>query len=109
MTRKMNDYAAILFGVGIVAIGFVTLVIPSRIAAGGASGIAAILVYLLGISPGLVLLAINVPLLDLSSVLLGLRFGVYTDACHASGVVRAVFVWASSLTAANKEHCLPCI
>lgn len=78
MTRRVKDYAAILLGAGIVAIGLNTLLIPNRIAAGGASGIATILVHLFGISPGLVLLAINVPLLVLSSVVLGLRFGAYT-------------------------------
>jgi len=78
VTRKVKDYAAILLGAGIVAIGLNTLLIPNRIAAGGASGIATIIVHLFGISPGLVLFAINVPLLVLSSVILGLRFGAYT-------------------------------
>lgn len=78
MTRRVKDYAAILLGAGIVAIGLNTLLIPNRIAAGGASGIATIIVHLFGISPGLVLFAINVPLLVLSSVILGLRFGAYT-------------------------------
>lgn len=76
--RRIGDYIGIIFGSVIVAIGLNALLIPNRIAAGGASGIATILVHLFAISPGIVLLAINIPLLIASSVVFGLRFGVYT-------------------------------
>jgi len=78
VSRRAKDYAGIILGAVIVAIGLNTLLIPNRIAAGGASGIATILVHLFGISPGLILLAINVPLLIVGSYVLGLRFGAYT-------------------------------
>lgn len=78
MSRNIKDYIGILFGALIVALGLNTLLIPNRIAAGGASGIATILVHLVGISPSVVLLAINVPLLIAGSRVFGVRFGAYT-------------------------------
>ena len=78
--RFLIDYSGIVIGSIITAIGLNALLIPNKIAAGGASGIATLLFHLLGISPGLVLLAINVPLLIVSSIVFGLRFGAYTIA-----------------------------
>ncbi|KAF0193802.1 MAG: hypothetical protein FD169_2262 [Bacillota bacterium] len=78
MGRRIGDYIGIIFGSVIVAIGLNALLIPNKIAAGGASGIATILYHIFKISPGIVLLAINVPLLIASSLIFGMRFGVYT-------------------------------
>ena len=76
--RFFIDYSGILVGSVITAIGLNALLIPNRIAAGGASGIATLLYHLFGWSPGLVLLAINVPLLIISFIVFGWRFGAYT-------------------------------
>jgi len=78
MGRRILEYTGIIFGSFIVGIGLNALLIPNRIAAGGASGIATILYHLLGWSPGIVLLAINIPLLIASILVFGLRFGFYT-------------------------------
>lgn len=78
MARRIGDYLGIVFGSIIVAIALNSLLIPNRIAAGGASGIATLLFHLFAFSPGIVLLAINIPLLIASSIIFGLRFGVYT-------------------------------
>lgn len=78
--RFLIDYTGIVAGSVITAIGLNALLIPNRIAAGGASGIATLLFHLFGLSPGIVLLAINVPLLIISSLVFGLRFGAYTIA-----------------------------
>lgn len=76
--RILTDYFGILIGSVITATGLNALLIPNRIAAGGASGIATLLYHLWGFSPGLVLLAINIPLLIISSIVFGWRFGAYT-------------------------------
>lgn len=78
MTRNVKDYIGIVCGAILVALGLNALLIPNRIAAGGASGIATILVHLVGVSPSTVLLAINVPLLVAGSRVFGVRFGAYT-------------------------------
>jgi len=78
MWRRLLEYAGIVLGALVVGIGLNALLIPNRIAAGGASGIATILYHLLGWSPGMVLLAINIPLLIASFLVFGLRFGFYT-------------------------------
>lgn len=72
------EYMGIILGSLVVGVGLNALLIPNRIAAGGASGIATILFHLWGWSPGIVLLAINVPLLFASFLVFGFRFGFYT-------------------------------
>jgi uncharacterized membrane-anchored protein YitT (DUF2179 family) len=76
--RYLIDYSGIIVGSVITAVGLNALLIPNKIAAGGASGIATLLFHLFGFSPGIVLLAINIPLLIASSIVFGLRFGAYT-------------------------------
>ena len=76
--RRLIEYLGIISGSIIVGIGLNALLIPNRIAAGGASGIATIIYHLWGWSPGIVLLAINIPLLIASFIVFGPRFGIYT-------------------------------
>lgn len=76
--HRLGDYIGIIVGSIVTAIGLNALLIPNKIAAGGASGIATILYHTLAVSPGLVLIAINVPLLIASSIVFGMRFGAYT-------------------------------
>jgi len=76
--RRIIEYAGIIIGSIIVGVGLNALLIPNRIAAGGASGIATIVYHLWGWSPGIVLLAINIPLLVASFIVFGMRFGIYT-------------------------------
>ena len=78
LKRFVVDYAGILAGSVIIAVGLNALLIPNRIAAGGATGIATLLFHAAGLSPGVVLLAINIPLLIVSSFVFGLRFAAYT-------------------------------
>ncbi len=78
MVRTIKDYIGITVGAVVVALGLNALLIPNRIAAGGASGIATILVHLVGIAPSVTLLVINVPLLIVGARVFGMRFGAYT-------------------------------
>lgn len=75
--RKVaTSYAGVLAGALLVALGLDLLLVPNRIAAGGASGLATIFHHLLGVPVGVTMLVINIPLFLLSIKIIGLRFGV---------------------------------
>ncbi|MGI6343779.1 MAG: YitT family protein [Bacillota bacterium] len=78
LQRTARQYLGILIGTLITALGLNTLLIPNRIAAGGASGIATILHYLIELDPGLTILLINVPLLILSGIFMGWKYSWYS-------------------------------
>lgn len=88
--RKLVDYTGILVGSLITAVAVSGFLVPNRIAAGGASGIATLLYHLFGWSPGIVLVLINVPLLILSSLIIGVHFGLYSV---LGGIATSVFVY----------------
>ncbi|MDP3058788.1 MAG: YitT family protein [bacterium] len=75
MKRYIIDAIGVIFGSLVTAVGLNALLIPNIIASGGASGIATILFHLFGLSPGLMMLAINIPLLLTSALMFGVRFG----------------------------------
>jgi uncharacterized membrane-anchored protein YitT (DUF2179 family) len=52
--------------------------IPNKVAAGGVSGMATVLHYLLGVPVGATMLALNIPLFIASVKVLGVKFGVRT-------------------------------
>jgi uncharacterized membrane-anchored protein YitT (DUF2179 family) len=52
--------------------------IPNKVAAGGVSGMATVLHYLLGLPVGLTMLALNIPLFLASIKVLGAKFGLKT-------------------------------
>ena len=62
-------------GVALTALGLVLFLIPNKIAAGGVSGVATILYYVIGSPVGLTMLALNVPLFAMGIYRLGLTFG----------------------------------
>jgi len=62
-------------GVALVALGLDMFLIPNKIAAGGVSGVATILHYLIGVPVGLAMLVLNVPLFFMGIYRLGLKFG----------------------------------
>ena len=76
--RWARDLAGMLAGSFLVAAGLVAFLIPNRIAAGGVSGLATIIHYLLHFPVGAVILALNVPLFLLSLRELGIPFGIRT-------------------------------
>lgn len=69
------EIAGVSLGVLLVALGLDMFLIPNKIAAGGVSGIATILHYLLGAPVGAAILALNIPLFIMGIYRLGLRFG----------------------------------
>ena len=57
------DYVLIIFGASLVGLSFNIFLLPSRIAAGGISGVSTILYELFGYNPAYVQWLINIPLI----------------------------------------------
>ncbi|TEB17695.1 hypothetical protein Psfp_00186 [Pelotomaculum sp. FP] len=73
--KTVYEIAGVTLGVLLVALGLDMFLIPNKIAAGGVSGIATILHYLVGAPVGAAILALNIPLFAMGIYRLGLRFG----------------------------------
>lgn len=80
MMRKIvwRDYLGITLGALITAISMNMFLIPNKIAAGGVSGLATVLYYLLNWPVGVIMLAFNVPLFIIGLKILGARYGINT-------------------------------
>jgi len=74
--QPVVDYAAIIFGCFLVALGLDLFLIPNRITAGGVSGISTILFHLLGVPVGLSMLGFNGLLFLVALMTLGREFGL---------------------------------
>ena len=69
------EIAGVSAGVILTALGLDMFLIPNKIAAGGVSGIATILHYLINVPVGAAMLVLNVPLFAMGIYRMGLRFG----------------------------------
>jgi uncharacterized membrane-anchored protein YitT (DUF2179 family) len=78
MGKGFRTFAGITLGAILTAVALNMFLIPNKVAAGGVSGMATILHYLLGLPVGGTMLALNVPLFLISVKVLGTRFGVRT-------------------------------
>jgi len=78
MARWVRNYTGITLGAILTAVALNMFLIPNKVAAGGVSGLAIILHYLLGLPVGLTMLALNIPLFIASVKVLGTKFGVKT-------------------------------
>ncbi|NLO89868.1 MAG: YitT family protein [Clostridia bacterium] len=76
--RTILNYGLITLGSFITAVGLDMFLVPNRIAAGGVSGLATIIHYLLGFSVGITILILNIPLFLSSLKVLGPQFGIKT-------------------------------
>lgn len=83
MRRWARQYLGMTLGVLIAAVAMNLFYIPHKIAAGGVSGLATVLHYLLDLPVGALMLAFNVPIFLLGLRLLGARYGVNTLYCAA--------------------------
>ncbi|QTD41290.1 YitT family protein [Sporosarcina sp. Te-1] len=72
------DYIQIIIGASLVGLSFNIFLLPSRIAAGGISGVSTILYELFGYNPAYVQWIINIPLIILGLVLAGKEFSAKT-------------------------------
>lgn len=73
--RSIAGFAWVSAGVFFTALGLDMFLIPNKIAAGGVSGAATVIHYVLGPPVGLTMLALNVPLFAWGIYRLGLTFG----------------------------------
>ncbi|MBC8344120.1 MAG: YitT family protein, partial [Bacteroidetes bacterium] len=73
--RIVKEYALITIGSFITAIGLVLFMTPSKIAAGGVSGIAVIFYHLFGIDPGYSILILSLPIFLIGLKIFGKRYG----------------------------------
>lgn len=74
--RRLLRFLGVNAGVLVLALGLNLFLIPNKIAAGGTSGIAIILHYVLGTPVGLTMLVLDVPLFAMGFYRLGLFFGL---------------------------------
>ncbi|MCG3089490.1 YitT family protein [Sporosarcina cyprini] len=72
------DYLLIILGASLVGLSFNIFLLPSRIAAGGISGVSTILYELFGFNPAYVQWIINIPLIILGLLLAGKEFSTKT-------------------------------
>ncbi len=72
------DYVLIIVGATLVGLAFNIFLLPSRIAAGGISGVSTILYELFGYNPAYVQWLINIPLILLGLLLAGKEFSAKT-------------------------------
>lgn len=76
--RWIGEYVGLVAGAGITALALDWFLVPNRIAAGGASGLATVLHHMWGLPVGLTMLAFNIPLFVVALFVLGRRFGAKT-------------------------------
>ncbi len=78
LRKEIVSYLGISGGVLITAAGLCFFLVPNRIAAGGVSGLATVLLYLANLPMGVTMLLLNIPLFILSMKIIGPMFGVKT-------------------------------
>lgn len=70
----LRDYALMLGGSAVFALGVASLIVPAHLADGGLTGVAIVLHYLTGLGVGALYFVLNVPLLVWAWVAQGFRF-----------------------------------
>lgn len=78
MTKGLRGYAGITLGAVLTAVALNMFLIPNKVAAGGVSGMATVIHYLVGAPVGVTMLALNIPLFLASVKVLGAKFGLRT-------------------------------
>lgn len=73
--KTVIEIAGVTLGVLLTALGLDIFLIPSKIAAGGVSGIATVLHYILHVPVGMTMLLLNIPLFIMGVYRLGMKFG----------------------------------
>lgn len=76
LAGKVRDYILVTVGSVITAAGLVLFLAPAKIAAGGVSGLSVITYYWFGWDPGIVILALSIPIFGLGILVFGHRFGL---------------------------------
>jgi uncharacterized membrane-anchored protein YitT (DUF2179 family) len=90
ITNALKDYGVITFGLMLYAIGWTIFLLPYEIAAGGLTGVSAIVYYVTGVELQITYFTVNTLLILIAIKILGLKFCIKT----IYGVtVLSVFLW----------------
>jgi uncharacterized membrane-anchored protein YitT (DUF2179 family) len=71
----IKEYFLVIFGATLVALSYNTFLLPSKLAAGGISGVSTVLYELFGFSPAGTQFVINIPIFIIGWIILGKDFG----------------------------------
>jgi uncharacterized membrane-anchored protein YitT (DUF2179 family) len=71
----MKEYLLVIFGATLVALSYNVFLLPSKLAAGGISGVSTVLYELFGFSPAATQFVINIPIFIIGWLVLGKDFG----------------------------------
>lgn len=74
----ISDTILIIIGTYLVSLGINLFLLPLKLTTGGVSGIATILYYKFGISMGITVVALNIPLFIISIIKLGIKSSIKT-------------------------------
>ncbi len=74
--RSIIQYAGIILGSILFAMGYSWFLVPYKLVPGGVGGIGQIFYHLMGIPMGVSMIAINIPLFIISVLMLGKHFGI---------------------------------
>jgi len=78
IVKKINEYIIMNIGLIVLALGIDLFLIPSKIAAGGVSGLATIAYHLWKFPPGIFMILCNIPLFIVGIKFFGKGYGVKT-------------------------------
>ncbi len=78
INKELKRYLYIAIGASLLAIGVVLFLIPNQIVSGGTPGISILLNYFTGIPAGILMFAVNVPLVLISLKFIGKGFAIRT-------------------------------
>lgn len=71
----LKEYFMVIFGATLVALSYNIFLLPSKLAAGGISGVSTVLYELFSFSPAMVQFVINIPIFIIGWLVLGKDFG----------------------------------
>ncbi len=74
--RSIVQYAGIIMGSALFAMGYSWFLVPYKLVPGGVGGLGQIFYHLMGIPMGISMMAINIPLFIISVIMLGKHFGI---------------------------------
>src|SRR5690625_1466172 len=74
MRQTLFQYFQVIIGATLVGLSYNMFLLPSKLAAGGISGISTILYEMYGISPALIQFSINIPIFIIGFIMLGKDF-----------------------------------
>ena len=99
MLKLTGKVAVVAFGALVAALGLSLFLVPARIAPGGVSGISTVIHHLTGISVGVLIIIINIPIFILGFFSFGKNFTIWSViGTLALAVLVSLFEWGKPIT-----------